>query len=85
MIAVAVLALVLGGEATRRRWDYYRHIASYHADAEHFQRFLLGGGVAVVGQDNGTVVTLMGPTAKVVAMADGHTGYIQSIPQEPTL
>jgi hypothetical protein len=85
MFAVAVLALVLGGEETRRRRAHYIQIALRHEEAEYFQRFLLGGGTAVVGYDTGGVVTYMGPKTELVAMPGGYTGYIQSIPSEPEL
>jgi hypothetical protein len=85
MMAVVALALVLGGEVTRQRWAQYRETAICHGEVEIFHRFLLGGGVAVLEDDSGKVVTLMGPTTEIVATADGQTGFIQSIPNEPTL
>ncbi len=61
MIAVAVVALLVGSEMTRRRWAYFRAIAHSYAGAEEFDRFLLGGGTAIVRMEDGQVSEIHGP------------------------
>ena len=36
MLVVVVAAILLGFQATRRRWAYYRSQAAYHADCARF-------------------------------------------------
>jgi hypothetical protein len=44
MIAVAVVGIVLGCEAIRRRWEFNRAMVAYHANEERRMLLLLNGG-----------------------------------------
>lgn len=76
LIAVAVFALLLEGEAVRRRWAYARQMASIHAEAERAQRFLLDGGVVIGRDDRGrpTPHAVRRPFTQLSDMGDGVVG-----------
>jgi hypothetical protein len=74
---VAVAAVFLGAEATRRRWVHFRQRALENEVAEQFDRFLLGGGVATVQCENGRVEQISGPETIQV---DEDGGFIECSP-----
>jgi hypothetical protein len=55
MIAVAIVALILGAELTRRRSVQFRLLARSYAAAAEFDGLILGGGTTTFGLHDGQI------------------------------
>ncbi len=73
LIAVAVAALLLGAEMTRRRALHFAALARSHAQREDFDRLLLDGGTAIMRMADGKVTEIHGPSTTRIEVEGGGT------------